>query len=275
MVCKQTWRRSGMSDVLEQIKTVDKPVLISFGICPFVQRSAILMNVKGQAFERINIDLANKPDWFLELVPTGKVPALVINELCLDTNEGNDIRQEVLFESAIINEFLDEQYGDPLLPANALEKARQRSWVAFAENLIFLQYQLMKAETEAAYVDLKNQLLNELIKLKPVAGKPYFDGKQFSLVDAAFAPLFTRMQWLPEITSDLADIAAKDYKGEVDKGSNSTEHSDDVLRLIKWMEHLRTLPDVVNSVDDDFSKAFEIYFKQFNSFVISKTLNAA
>ncbi len=40
--------------------------LISFALCPYVQRAAILLAEKGVEFERINIDLANKPDWFLK-----------------------------------------------------------------------------------------------------------------------------------------------------------------------------------------------------------------
>ena len=65
--------------------------LISFDLCPFVQRSVITLLEKDIPFKRTNIDLANKPDWFLQISPLGKVPVLKI--------DGN-----ILFESAVINE---------------------------------------------------------------------------------------------------------------------------------------------------------------------------
>ena len=50
--------------------------LISHKLCPYVQRAVIALNEKGVPFERIDIDLANKPDWFLKISPLGKVPVL-------------------------------------------------------------------------------------------------------------------------------------------------------------------------------------------------------
>ncbi len=69
--------------------------LISFNLCPFVQRSVITLNKKGIDYKITYIDLADKPDWFLALSPLGKVPVLKHGD-------------EVLFESAVINEYLDE-----------------------------------------------------------------------------------------------------------------------------------------------------------------------
>lgn len=56
----------------------EKITLISFALCPYVQRAVIMLNEKGVAFERINIDLANKPEWFLQISPQGKVPVLKV-----------------------------------------------------------------------------------------------------------------------------------------------------------------------------------------------------
>jgi glutathione S-transferase len=52
--------------------------LISHKLCPYVQRAVIALAEKGVPFERIDIDLANKPDWFLNISPLGKVPVLVV-----------------------------------------------------------------------------------------------------------------------------------------------------------------------------------------------------
>ena len=53
---------------------------ISHKLCPYVQRAVIALNEKGVPFERIDIDLANKPDWFLKISPLGKVPVLLVDD---------------------------------------------------------------------------------------------------------------------------------------------------------------------------------------------------
>ena len=55
-----------------------KLTLISHKLCPYVQRAVIALTEKGVPFERIDIDLANKPDWFLKISPLGKVPVLLV-----------------------------------------------------------------------------------------------------------------------------------------------------------------------------------------------------
>jgi glutathione S-transferase len=57
-----------------------KLTLISHPLCPFVQRAAIVLLEKGASFDRIDVDLAAKPDWFLALSPTGKVPLLKVEQ---------------------------------------------------------------------------------------------------------------------------------------------------------------------------------------------------
>src|ERR1700749_5002066 len=109
--------------------------VISFDLCPFVHRSTILLHEKGVAFELEYIDLKNKPAWFLALSPRGKVPVLVVDGA-------------PLFESAVINESLDETQGKPLLPAAPFERARQRGWIEVANDLIIGQYKLTVAATK-------------------------------------------------------------------------------------------------------------------------------
>jgi glutathione S-transferase len=69
--------------------------LISHALCPYVQRAAISLTEKGVTFERTDIDLSNKPDWFLAISPLGKTPVLVV--------DGTPI-----FESAVILEYLED-----------------------------------------------------------------------------------------------------------------------------------------------------------------------
>src|ERR1700710_3262367 len=78
--------------------------LDSHPLCPFVHRAAIMLHEKGVPFDRRNVDLKNKPDWFLALSPRGKVPVLVADGVSL-------------FESAAICEFLDETQPPRLIAA--------------------------------------------------------------------------------------------------------------------------------------------------------------
>src|SRR3954466_14787775 len=92
--------------------------LISHKLCPYVQRAVIALTEKGLPFERIDIDLANKPDWFLKISPLGKTPVLVVGD-------------KAIFESAVILEYLEEPQPHPLHPAGALTRAEHRGWIEF------------------------------------------------------------------------------------------------------------------------------------------------
>jgi glutathione S-transferase len=96
--------------------------LISHNLCPYVQRAAIALLEKDVAFERITIDLSNKPDWFVAISPTGKVPLLRVAR-------DNGLKA-VLFESTVICEYLEETQGEPKLhPSDPLERAGHRAWM--------------------------------------------------------------------------------------------------------------------------------------------------
>ena len=102
--------------------------LISHKLCPYVQRAVIALNEKGVPFERIDIDLANKPDWFLKLSPLGKVPVLVVT-----TGQG----EVALFESNVICEYIEEtQGGITLHPSDALKRAEHRAWMEFGSAIL-------------------------------------------------------------------------------------------------------------------------------------------
>src|SRR5882724_3279158 len=100
--------------------------LISHKLCPYVQRAVIALNEKGVAFERIDIDLANKPDWFLKVSPLGKVPVLSVK------TDGGEV---ALFESNVICEYIeDTQGGSRLHPQDPLQRAQHRAWMEFGHS---------------------------------------------------------------------------------------------------------------------------------------------
>ena len=99
-------------------------VLVSHALCPYVQRAAIVLAEKGVAFERRDINLADKPDWFRNISPLSKTPVLLVGD-------------EAIFESAVICEYLDETALPRLHPTNALQRAQHRSWMEFGSALLY------------------------------------------------------------------------------------------------------------------------------------------
>jgi len=153
--------------------------LISHYLCPYVQRAIIALTEQQIEFKRIDIDLANKPDWFTKLSPLGKVPALLIDE------------QTVLFESNAIVEYINDISGSFLLATDPLPRARERAWIEFASATLNNIGQLYNAKTEAQYLDAHSMLESKWCTLeKNLSGSTFFNGEHFSLVDAAFAPVF-------------------------------------------------------------------------------------
>lgn len=155
--------------------------LISHKLCPYVQRAVIVALEKQIAFERVDIDLANKPDWFLAISPTGKTPLLQVTRNGEVTN---------LFESAVIAEYLDESGGEPLLPADPLERARHRAWVEFASATLGAIGQLYSAGDLVSFERAKAHLRGKLELVEREIAGAWFGGAHFGLVDAAFAPAF-------------------------------------------------------------------------------------
>ena len=156
--------------------------LISHKLCPYVQRAAIVAAEKHIDFERVDIDLASKPGWFLAISPTGKVPLLEVTEA--------DGTTHVLFESAVIAEYLDEISGDPLLPADPLARARTRAWVEYASATLGDISRLYAAPDAAGFEAAIGTIEGRLETLEREVAGPFFAGERFGLADAAFAPVF-------------------------------------------------------------------------------------
>ncbi len=153
--------------------------LVSHHLCPYVQRAAIALTEKDITFRRIYIDLSNKPDWFAALSPLGKVPLLRVGD------------RGVVFESAVIVEYLEDTQGNPLHPVDPLDKARHRGWIEYASSILNDIAGLYSAPTPEQLAAKRLVLQNKIARLEPeLAEGPYFSGEQFSLVDAAFAPVF-------------------------------------------------------------------------------------
>lgn len=159
----------------------------------------IVLRAKEIPFEVTYIDLRNKPDWFLEISPHGKVPVL-------------NVDGQPLFESNAIAEYLDEAEAPQLHPADLIRRARNRAWTdfvpTFAGGLSGIYY-AKSAEDRDERMTTARQRLDKLEEALTERGNdgPYFNGPELCLVDAAYAPFLQRFlyvdQWLE--TSLLAD----------------------------------------------------------------------
>jgi glutathione S-transferase len=139
------------------------------------------------AYDVTYIDLKNKPDWFLRLSPLGKVPVLRVGAA-------------VLFESAVICEYLDEVTPPSLHPSDPLRRAVNRGWVEFSSELFADLYRLATAGEPAEFDQRRHEVREKLERLESQLGEgPFFNGPQFALVDAAIAPAFMRISLLEGI----------------------------------------------------------------------------
>ena len=161
--------------------------LISFELCPFVQRSVVTLLEKGMAFEikYLSLDeLRNPPEWFRQISPLGKVPVLRVDDT-------------TLFESSVIMEYIDEISPPSLHPTDPLQRAMNRAWIAFGGDLLMSQYRYATAADETVFLKAKQEIEDSLTKLEAVhSDKTFFNGEHFSLIDAAYASFFMRLDIL-------------------------------------------------------------------------------
>lgn len=161
-------------------------VLVSHQLCPYVQRAAIVLAEKDVRFERRDVDLSAKPDWFLAISPLGKTPVLLVGE-------------QALFESAVICEYLDETLLPRLHPSHALRRARHRAWMEFGSNLLKLIGDFYNAPDATALQVKADEIHARLRQVEDVLGDGlYFDGC-FGMVDAVFGPAFRYFEVFDEV----------------------------------------------------------------------------
>jgi glutathione S-transferase len=209
--------------------------LISHKLCPYVQRAVIALTEKGVAFERIDIDLANKPDWFLAISPLGRTPVLLVGDV-------------PIFESAVILEYIEETEPKPLHPRDALSRAEHRGWIEYGSAVLNDIAGLYAAPDEAAFKTKAAQLEQRFARLQTrVAATPWFDGESFSLVDAVFGPVFRYFDVFDAI-GDFGILAGKP-------------------KLARWRKSLAERPSVQAAVSADYPALLRDFLQRRNSWM--------
>jgi RNA polymerase-associated protein len=180
-------------------------VLYSGTTCPFSQRCRFVLFEKGMDFEIRDIDLYNKPEDIAVMNPYGQVPILVERDL-------------ILYESSIINEYIDERFPHPqLMPADPVMRARTRLFLYNFEKELFVHVSTLENRIDPnpkAQEQARQNIRDRLAQLAPMLLKnKYMLGDEFSMLDVAVAPLLWRLDHygieLPKTAAPLQKYAER------------------------------------------------------------------
>ena len=168
--------------------------LFSYEACPYAQRTRMMLIEKGLDFSLTEVDLYNKPDWWKELSPHGKVPLIRHNG-------------DIVYESRIINEYLEDVFPEPaLLPKGPMRRAKARIWIDFCDTYLMpaLHRLISDRKDEEKQAENREKIAEKLLfweheGFRKISDGPYFLGTDVSLVDLQFIPFMERFPCYEEL----------------------------------------------------------------------------
>ncbi len=203
--------------------------IVSFKICPFVQRVTALLEAKHVPYDIEYIDLSKKPVWFLNASPNGQVPILITDD------------DHVLFESDAIVEYLDETTSDPISAHDPVKKAQDRAWSYLASKHYLVQCGAQRSTNEHTLEKGRATLGTAFAKMEARLGEgPYFNGDSLGMVDIAWLPLLHRAAIIERYTGF-------DFLGAFPK-------------VKQWQEAVLALEIAEQSVCEDFESRFTAFY---------------
>ena len=210
--------------------------IVSFKICPFVQRVIGALELKQATYEVEYISLMDKPDWFLEASPHGQVPILIEPS-------------GVLFESGPISEYVDEAYGDfRLHPEDPFQRAQHRAWIELAAKNYLVQCRTQRSSDEGDLQNHQPTLSTAFEKVQVVLGEgPYFAGEDLSLVDTAWFVLLHRAHVIERCTGF-------DFLSEFPK-------------VKRWQQDLLDVEALARSAPEGFVEEFANFYLNENTYL--------
>ena len=176
--------------------------LYSGTTCPFSQRCRIVLYEKGMDFQIVDVDLFNKPEDLAVMNPYNRTPVLVERDL-------------ILYESNIINEYIDDRFPHPqLMPADPVMRARARLFLFRFENELFVNIEALEKGNQKAADKARQLVRDSLTQIAPVFTKQKFMlGDEYSMLDVAIAPLLWRLDYygvqLPKQAAPLLKYAER------------------------------------------------------------------
>lgn len=156
--------------------------LYSGTTCPFSQRCRNVLYEKGMDFQIVDVDLHNKPEDLAVMNPYNQVPVLVERDL-------------ILYESNIINEYIDDRFPHPqLMPADPVMRARARLFLFRFEYEMFSHVETLEKGNQRNADKARATIRDNLVQFAPVFAKQkYMLGDEFSMLDVAIVPLLWRL----------------------------------------------------------------------------------
>lgn len=206
--------------------------LISHHLCPYVQRAVIVLNEKEIEHQRTYIDLADKPNWFKELSPLGRVPILQTGDT-------------VLFESQVIVEYLDEITDGSLHPIDPLQKARHRSWIELGSETLAAIGGFYNAPDQQAFELKRITLQNKFARIEQEITGPYFEGEQFHMIDGVWGTIFRYL----DVFDRIADF----------------ELLANLPKTSAWSEIISVRPSVISAPPEGYETRLMSFLKNRNS----------
>lgn len=203
--------------------------IVSFKICPFVQRVTALLERKGATYDIEYIDLSNKPDWFLEASPNGQVPILIIDD------------GRVLFESDAIVEYIDEVVGEPIFSRDPVKKAQERAWSYLASKHYLGQCSTQRSADEATLAERSEKLSTAFAKIRTQLGDdPFIGGERLGMVDLAWTTLL--------------------HRTEIIERRSGYDFLSDSPRVKAWRDAIMATGIPRASVSEDFEDKFSAFY---------------
>lgn len=203
--------------------------VVSFKICPFVQRVTALLEAKRVPYDIEHINLSDKPDWFLKASPNGQVPILF-------TDDGR-----VLFESEAIVEYIDEVAGLTLHPSDPVQKAQARAWMHLASKNYLTQCSMQRSPDARTLNGRAEKFTTAFAKIEQRLGDgPFAGGELIGMVEIAWLPLL--------------------HRAAIIKARSGYDVLDGFPRVKAWQEVILGTGLADRSVAEDFEERFTAFY---------------
>ncbi|WP_260260528.1 glutathione S-transferase family protein [Vibrio intestinalis] len=210
--------------------------VVSFKICPFVQRVTAALEAKQIPYEIEYISLSNKPQWFLDVSPNGQVPLLI-------TESG-----AALFESDAIIEYIQDEFGPLEEGIGNEQRALDRAWSYLGSKHYLAQCTTMRSSNEELLTERVANLGKAFAKVEAqLVDGPFFKGESLSNVD---------MAWLPLL-----------HRAHIIKAHTCFDMLEGFPKVQAWQQALLETGLMEKSVADDFEQAFTGFYLSEQTFL--------
>ena len=210
--------------------------LFSYEACPYAQRTRMILIEKNIDFSLTEVDLYNRPDWWSDLSPYGKVPLI--------RHKGDTV-----YESRIINEYIEEVFPEPaLMPTDAMRRAKARIWIDYCDSYLTpaLHKLIGDRDDEEKQAENRKVITEKFLFLenegfRKMSDGPFFMGSDITLVDLQYMPFIERFPCYSELWG--------------------ARIPDECTRLLSWIDTMQNRESHKKTVN-----SFEYHMKRYENY---------